>query len=134
MRMAPAEAGGRTGLGFRDTSQDVMSVVHRNPAKCRQRILELLKAQVSRGYGLHLFDPDWFDPEKQEAPAFKSTTIAHVPERKSILHGIEQARSDDALWIVVSTCEYVKETGDGALIDEVLWRFANERYTHSSHG
>jgi N,N'-diacetylchitobiose phosphorylase len=57
-----------------------------------------------------------------------------VPERKSILHGIEQARSDDALWIVVSTCEYVKETGDGALIDEVLWRFANERYTHSSHG
>ena len=61
------EVGGRTGLGYRDTSQDVMCVVHTNPAKCRQRIIELLKGQVSEGYGLHLFDPDWFDPEKQKA-------------------------------------------------------------------
>ena len=63
------EVGGRTGLGYRDTSQDVMAVVHTNPAKCRQRIIELLKGQVSQGYGLHLFDPDWFDPEKQKAPS-----------------------------------------------------------------
>ena len=114
------EVGGRTGLGFRDTSQDVMSVVHTNPRKCRQRIVELLKAQVSQGYGLHLFDPDWFDPEKQKAPAFKSPTIAHAPNVKSMIHGIEHACSDDALWIVVTTCEYVKETGDVALFDQVL--------------
>ena len=119
------EVGGRTGLGFRDTSQDVMSVVHSNPSKCRQRIVELLHAQVSQGYGLHLFDPDWFDPEKQKAPAFKSPTIAHAPDRKSFLHGIEHVCSDDALWIVVTTCEYVKETGDLALFDEVV-PFADE--------
>ena len=97
-----------------------MSVVHTNPRKCRQRIVELLKAQVSQGYGLHLFDPDWFDPEKQKAPAFKSPTIAHAPNVKSMIHGIEHACSDDALWIVVTTCEYVKETGDVALFDQVL--------------
>jgi len=114
------EVGGRTGLGFRDTSQDVMSVVHTNPAKCRQRIVELLKAQVSQGYGLHLFDPDWFDPEKQKAPTFKSPTIAHAPDIKSMIHGIENACSDDALWIVVTTFEYVKETGDVAFFDQVL--------------
>jgi N,N'-diacetylchitobiose phosphorylase len=114
------EVGGRTGLGFRDTSQDVMSVVHTNPLKCRQRIVELLKAQVAQGYGLHLFDPDWFDLEKQKAPAFKSPTIAHAPDVKSMIHGIEHACSDDALWIVVTTCEYVKETGDSALFDQVL--------------
>ena len=114
------EVGGRTGLGFRDTSQDVMSVVHTNPRKCRQRIVELLKAQVSQGYGLHLFDPDWFDPEKQKAPAFKSPTIAHAPNVKSMIHGIEHACSDDALWIVVTACEYVKEAGDLALFDQVL--------------
>jgi cellobiose phosphorylase len=108
------------GWAFRDTSQDVMSVVHTNPRKCRQRIVELLKAQVSQGYGLHLFDPDWFDPEKQKAPAFKSPTIAHAPNVKSMIHGIEHACSDDALWIVVTTCEYVKETGDVALFDQVL--------------
>ncbi|MGA2808381.1 MAG: hypothetical protein ABSE87_09605 [Terracidiphilus sp.] len=119
------EVGGRTGLGFRDTSQDVMSVVHTNPAKCRQRIVELLKAQVSQGYGLHLFDPDWFDPEKQNAPTFKSPTIAYAVDRKSLIHGIKDACSDDALWIVVTACEYVKETSDVALFDQVL-PFADE--------
>jgi N,N'-diacetylchitobiose phosphorylase len=114
------EVGGRTGLGYRDTSQDVMSVVHTNPGKCRQRIIELLKGQVSEGYGLHLFDPDWFDPEKQKAPKFKSPTIAHPPDRKSLIHGIEHVCSDDALWLVVSICEYVKETGEIALFDEVV--------------
>jgi len=39
----------------------------------------LLKGQVSEGYGLHLFDPDWFDPEKQKAPKFKSPTEAGLP-------------------------------------------------------
>jgi N,N'-diacetylchitobiose phosphorylase len=114
------EVGGRTGLGYRDTSQDVMSVVHTNPGRCRQRIIELMKGQVSEGYGLHLFDPDWFDPEKQKAPTFKSPTIAHPPARGSLLHGIEQVCSDDALWIVVTICEYVKETGDVALLDELV--------------
>ncbi len=114
------EVGGRTGLGYRDTSQDLMSVVHTNPGKCRQRIIELLKGQVSQGYGLHLFDPDWFDPEKQKAPKFKSPTVTRTPDRKSLIHGLEDVCSDDALWIVVSTCEYVKETGDDALFGEVV--------------
>jgi N,N'-diacetylchitobiose phosphorylase len=119
------EVGGRTGLGYRDTSQDIMSVVHSNPGKCRQRIIELLRGQVSQGYGLHLFDPDWFDPEKQNAPKFKSPTVTPTPDRKSLIHGIEDVCSDDALWIVVSVCEYAKETGDLALFDE-LAPFADE--------
>ena len=114
------EVGGRTGLGYRDTSQDVMSVVHSNPAKCRQRIVELLHGQVSAGYGLHLFDPDWFDPEKQKAPKFKSPTIAHVPDVKSLIHDAEHACSDDALWLAPTVCEYVKETGDAAFFDLVI--------------
>jgi len=114
------EVGGRTGLGYRDTSQDIMSVVHTNPSRCRQRIVELMRGQVSEGYGLHLFDPDWFDPEKQNAPTFKSPTIAHPPARDTLIHGIEHVCSDDALWIVVTICEYVKETGDVALFDEVV--------------
>ena len=112
------EVGGRTGLGYRDTSQDVMSVVHTNPAKCRQRIIELLQGQVSQGYGLHLFDPDWFDPEKQNAPKFKSPTVTPTPDRKSLIHGLADVCSDDALWLVPSVCEYVKEAGDIALFDQ----------------
>lgn len=114
------EVGGRTGLGYRDTSQDVMSVAHTNPVKCRQRILELLQGQVSQGYGLHLFDPDWFDPGKQQAPKFKSPTVTPAPSRQSIIHGLADVCSDDALWLVVSVCEFVKETGDTAFFDEVV--------------
>jgi N,N'-diacetylchitobiose phosphorylase len=119
------EVGGRTGLGYRDTSQDIMSVVHTNPSRCRQRIIELMRGQVSQGYGLHLFDPDWFDPTKQDAPKFKSPTVTPTPDRKSLIHGLEDVCSDDALWIVVSVCEYVKETGDTAILDEVV-PFADE--------
>jgi len=114
------EVGGRTGLGYRDTAQDLMSVAHTNAVRCRRRIIELLRGQVSEGYGLHLFDPDWFDPEKQNAPQFKSPTVTPAPSRKSIVHGIEDACSDDALWLVVSICEYVKETGDDALFREAV--------------
>ncbi|HUI56004.1 MAG TPA: glycosyl hydrolase family 65 protein [Bryobacteraceae bacterium] len=114
------ETGGRTGLGYRDTSQDVMSAVHTNPAKCRQRIIELLRGQVSQGYGLHLFEPEWFDPEQQNAPKFKSPTVTPTPDRKSLIHGLADVCSDDALWLVASICEYVKETGETELFDRVV--------------
>jgi N,N'-diacetylchitobiose phosphorylase len=130
------EVGGRTGLGYRDTSQDIMSVVHTNPVRCRQRIIELMRGQVSEGYGLHLFDPDCFDPDKQNAPMFKSPTIAHPPARESLIHSIDHVCSDDALWIVVTICEYVKETGDVKLFDEVV-PFADKGeatvYEHLKH-
>ena len=114
------EVGGRTGLGYRDTSQDIMACVATNPEKVRQRIRELLNGQVSSGYGLHLFDPDWFDPEKQKRPKFRSPTIAHAPDKTSYIHGIEHACSDDHLWLVPSICEFVKETGELAFFDEVV--------------
>lgn len=57
------EVGGRTGLGYRDTAQDAMTIPHSNPEKCRQRIVELLRGLTTKGYGLHLFSPEWFDPD-----------------------------------------------------------------------
>lgn len=113
------EVGGRTGLGYRDTSQDSMTVVHSNPDKCRQRIVELLRALVSTGYGLHLFQPEWFDPQNEAKP-FKSPTVIPTPDKSDVIHGIDQACSDDALWLVSSIVEYVKETGDFAFLDQVI--------------
>ena len=42
-----------------------------------------------------------------------------------MIHGLADVCSDDALWLVISVCEYVKETGDAALFDEVV-PFADE--------
>ena len=71
------EVGGRTGLGYRDTAQDAMTIPHSNPEKCRQRIVELLRGLTTKGYGLHLFSPEWFDPDakKEKKKPFKSPTV-----------------------------------------------------------
>ena len=113
------EVGGRTGLGYRDTAQDAMTVPHSNPEKCRQRIIELLRGQVSEGYGLHLFQPEWFDPDTEVKP-FKSPTVVPTPSRDQMIHGLEDTCSDDALWLVSSIVEYVKETGEFELLNHVV--------------
>jgi N,N'-diacetylchitobiose phosphorylase len=111
------EVGGRTGLGYRDTAQDVMSVIHSNPTKTRSRIMELLRAQTEAGYGLHLFDPKVFDPDAEEFPDIPSPTVVPTPAGASLIHGLEDTSSDSHLWLVPSVVEYVKETGDLALLD-----------------
>ena len=115
------EVGGRVGLGYRDTAQDIMSVVHTNAGKVRQRIEELLHGQMSWGYGLHLFDPLLFaENQRPDIPVgVKLPTV--VPSRAGdLVHGLADACSDDHLWLVPSVVEYLKETGDLALLDQVV--------------
>ncbi|WP_343290995.1 GH36-type glycosyl hydrolase domain-containing protein [Vibrio harveyi] len=114
------EVGGRTGLGYRDTAQDAISVPHANPAMTRKRIVDLLRGQVKAGYGLHLFDPDWFDPEKADVKPSKSPTVVPTPSDEDKIHGIEDTCSDDHLWLVPTICKYVMETGEHSFFDEVI--------------
>lgn len=109
------EVGGRVGLGYRDTAQDAMMIPHSNPGKCRSRLVELLRALTREGYGLHLFEPRWFDPVKQQS--FRSPTVIPTPDKSSIVHGIQDACADDALWLVSSIVSYVKETGEYDFLD-----------------
>lgn len=111
------ELGGRTGLGYRDTAQDSMTIPHSNPEKCKERIIQLLNGLVSKGYGLHLFSPEWFEEKKDEKKPFKSPTVIPGINKTDIIHGIEDACSDDALWLVPSIVEYIKETGDLSFAD-----------------
>ena len=114
------EVGGRTGLGYRDTAQDIMSVAHTNPGKTRQRIEELLHGHTSMGYGLHLFDPAVFKPREEKLPGVKLPTVKPTPSSDEIVHGLEDVCADDALWLVSSTCDWVVETGDTAFFDQVI--------------
>ncbi|HLS04115.1 MAG TPA: hypothetical protein VK030_05080 [Actinomycetales bacterium] len=114
------EVGGRNGLGYRDTAQDVMSVIHSNPARSKQRMVELLRAQVEAGYGLHLFDPQAFDPDAEKLPDVPSPTIVPTQNPAELIHGLEDTCSDDHLWLVPSVIEYVKETGELEFLDEEI--------------
>lgn len=75
------------------------------------------------GYGLHLFDPAWFEPQKQQS--FKSPTVVPTPEKSSMIHGIKDACADDALWLIPAIIEYVRETGETSFLDQVI-PFADE--------
>ena len=114
------EVGGRTGLGYRDTAQDAMTIPHSNPEKCRSRIVELLRALTSQGYGLHLFDPQWFEPQEKKEDTFKSPTAVITTSKSSFIHGPEDACADDALWLVTSIVQYIRETGEMSFADEVI--------------
>ena len=113
------EVGGRTGLGYRDTAQDAMCIPHSDPETCRKRLVELLRAETRAGYGLHLFEPRWFEPE-QKTQSFRSPTVVPAPDRASIVHGLKDACSDDALWLVAAIVQYIKETGDVSFADEAV--------------
>ena len=118
------EVGGRTGLGFRDTAQDAMTIPHSDPEKCRSRLCELLNAVTAAGYGLHLFEPRWFQPVTEDQ-TFKSPTVIPTPDKSQFVHGIKDVCADDALWLVSAVVQYIRETGEAAFADEVI-PFADE--------
>ncbi len=113
------EVGGRTGLGYRDTAQDAMMVPHSNPEKCRSRLVELMRALTRQGYGLHLFEPRWFEKDEKQQ-SFKSPTVIPTPDKSQIVHGLKDACADDALWLVSSIVQYIKETGELDFVNEVI--------------
>jgi N,N'-diacetylchitobiose phosphorylase len=95
------EYGSRFGLGYRDTSQDCMAVVHSHREKSCQRICELLSAQYAEGYCIHLFEP------AQQLPGTAKGRPARI-------------YSDDFMWMVITVCEYVKETGDFGFFERII--------------
>lgn len=98
-------------------------VVHADPEGCKKRIVQLLKALTYEGYGLHLFEPRWFEPEEKQQ-SFKSPTVVPTPDKSQIVHGLKDACADDALWLVSSIVQYVRETGDVGFVDTVV-RYAD---------
>lgn len=110
------EVGGRVGLGYRDTAQDSMTIPHSNPDKCKERIVQLMKGLTTYGYGLHLFQPEWFEKDDSVKP-FKSPTVIPEVDKSSVIHGLKDTCSDDALWLVPAVIEYIKETGDLSFAD-----------------
>jgi len=50
----------------------------------------------------------------------KLPTVVPTPSPADIIHGLKDTCSDDALWIVATVCEFVKETGDIGFLDTVV--------------
>ena len=83
------------GTGMRDQFQDILGMVIAHPERVRNRILQALKYQFSDGSTLHNF--------------FKLTDC-----------GEKTNHSDTPLWIPFGIVEYLNETGDLSILDEIV--------------
>jgi len=92
------ESGIGRGIGFRDSNQDVLGVLHLVPQRARERILDLAATQLSDGTCFHQYQP----------------------LTKKGNDAIGGGFYDDHLWLIVSTCAYVKETGDTSILEEPI--------------
>ncbi len=95
-------SGERDGLGYRDTVQDILGVLHLIPEEAAKRLELMITGQVSSGGAMPVVRPWAHSPGKEEPP-----------ER-------ENFRSDDCMWLFNTIPAYVKETGDISFYDKVL--------------
>src|SRR5688572_5781009 len=92
------ETGRSRGIGFRDSNQDCLGVVHLVPEQVRERLKDLAATQQSSGGAYHQYQP----------------------LTKSGNDEIGGGFNDDPLWLVLAVCAYVRETGRLDLLDEVV--------------
>ena len=103
---------GARGIGFMDSSQDVMGAVASAPGEARDLLRKLIGVQKRSGAAMHQFNPLTMAAEVGDA--------AERPEAP-------QYYSDDHLWSILAVTAYLKETGDFAFLDEVIQYFEKGR-------
>lgn len=91
-------------LGFRDQLQDAMGVIYSDSSFTRNQILKHAKHQFKEGDVLH-----WW--------------------HEQIMIGSRTKFSDDYLWLVYVTNEYLKITGDYSILDEKVCFVEGEKLT-----
>jgi cellobiose phosphorylase len=96
------ETGLGRGIGTRDTAQDTLGVVHAAPAEAASRLEMLWQQQFPDGHAWHQFFP---------------LTGTGGPGLAAEQPTWPQWFSDDHLWLVIATCNYLKETGDYAYLE-----------------
>ena len=95
-------AGERDGLGYRDTVQDMLGVMHSIPGEAVKRLELMITGQVSTGGAMPVVKQFAHRPGQERAPRE------------------EEYRSDDCLWLFNAIPAYVKETGDLGFYAKVL--------------
>ena len=102
--------GQRNGYGYRDTVQDIQGIIHLDPDMALEKIKFMISAQVNHGGALPLVKYN-HNPGHEDKPEDKSYQQGT---------GHPSYRADDALWLFPTVWKYVAETGNSAILDEVI--------------
>lgn len=92
----------RDGLGYRDSVQDILGIIHNIPDESRIRLELMITGQVSNGGAMPVVKKFGHKPGEEKQPAE------------------EEFRSDDGLWLFNAIPAWVKETGDIEFYNKVL--------------
>lgn len=88
------ESGIGRGMGFRDSTQDILGFVHMIPERARERLMDLAATQLSDGACYHQYQPLTKKGNTEIGGGF----------------------NDDPLWLVIAVSAYIKETGDHSIL------------------
>lgn len=103
---------GARGIGFRDSSQDVLGMMANAPEEAKELMFKLLSVQKRDGSAMHQFNP--------------LSMIA--TEGDSLEMDGHHWYSDDHLWIVYSICFYIKETGDLDILKKEIPYYEKDKH------
>jgi cellobiose phosphorylase len=95
-------SGERDGLGYRDTVQDMLGILHAIPDETKERLELMITGQVSNGGAMPVVKPFAHNPGYEKTP------------------DDNEFRSDDCMWLFNTIPAYVKETGDISFYNKVL--------------
>ena len=103
-------SGLRNGYGYRDTVQDIQGIIHLDPEMALEKLKFMISAQVHHGGALPLvkYNHNPGHEDKPEDESYRTGT------------GHPSYRADDALWLFPTVWKYVAETGNTALLDEII--------------
>ncbi|MBQ7053088.1 MAG: glycosyl transferase, partial [Clostridia bacterium] len=92
------ESGIGRGMGFRDSTQDLLGFVHLIPERARERILDIAATQFPDGSAYHQYQP--------------------LTKRGNF--DVGSGFNDDPLWLIFGVAAYIKETGDTSILGEMV--------------
>jgi cellobiose phosphorylase len=103
---------GTRGIGFRDSSQDVMGVISHIPDESKELLKKLMMIQKADGSAMHSFNPLTMEGSAGETEDWTDRPRYY---------------GDDHLWVVLAVTTYLKETGDLGFLEEVIPYYKKNR-------
>lgn len=106
--------GSDRGIGFRDSSQDLLGVMSHMPEEARVLAENLLSVQKIDGSAMHQYFPSTMEANEGDS---------REKEDRPKYYG------DDHLWIVLTVANYLKETGNISFLDKSIPFYDKDKHS-----